>query len=86
MKVYKYLLRVTDEQHLDLPDGAGIIAVQTQQDQVCLWALVDPACPPVRRRILMFGTGHTVPDAGPLKYLGTVQLHGGVLVFHVFEG
>jgi hypothetical protein len=32
----------------------------------------------------VYGTGHPVVDE-PRKYVGTFQMRGGLLVFHVFE-
>lgn len=32
-----------------------------------------------------FGTGHTIQDADRLEYIGTIQMCGGALVFHVFK-
>jgi hypothetical protein len=32
----------------------------------------------------MYGTGHDMPD-DPGQYVGTFQMHGGALVFHLFE-
>jgi hypothetical protein len=53
-----------------------------------LWARVDPGADLVLRTFVVFGTGHDIdPDkfAGSLAHVGTVQLHGGALVIHIFE-
>jgi hypothetical protein len=36
------------------------------------------------RKIAIVGTGNVMPD-GELVFVGTVQQHGGDLVWHVFE-
>jgi len=93
MTIWKYVLKPTCE--LEMPKGAQILSVQTQQqmnvgsgaqsEEVCLWALVDPAQPKETRRFSVFGTGHTVLTDVGMRFLGTVQLELGRLVFHVFE-
>jgi len=49
-----------------------------------MWALVDPEVEKETRHFVSFGTGHDVPDR-PMTFTGTAHLHGGMLVFHVFE-
>ena len=87
-RIWKYPLDVTDEQGITMPDGAVILTVQTQNEKPCLWAIVDPLAPHRIRRFAMIGTGNPadVLDVipGP-HYVGTFQLMGGGLVFHVFE-
>jgi hypothetical protein len=76
---------VADEQVIKMPKDAQILCVQTQFGNACLWALVDDTQPMTERRIRVHGTGHEVRDVGFLHYIGTFQIHGGALVFHVFE-
>ncbi len=83
--VFKYELEVTDRQEIPLPPRATILSAQVQQGKVCLWAEVDYdelylAEP---RHIRIHGTGHPVTES--LRFIDTVQLSGGKLVFHVFE-
>jgi hypothetical protein len=85
-RIFKYELEVTDEQQILLPEHARILSVQVQNGRLCLWALVnDGALTNRRRTFRVVGTGHPVPDNEYLAFLGTVQMHGGALVFHVFE-
>jgi hypothetical protein len=83
--IYKYPMKLEDEQLIDMPRGAEVLTVQVQRDAVWLWAKVDPDEPLIPRRILTHGTGHEVTEAAG-RYIDTFQLHGGDLVFHVFEG
>ena len=85
-RVFKYLLDVTDLQDVRLPQGAKILTAQMQGDQLCLWALVDQDALHLTewRRIRIAGTGHEI-EADSIKYISTVQLHGGALVYHIFE-
>lgn len=97
LSIWKYELQVTDEQTIDLPASARILCVDTQGgggsefgyfgQRICLWALVNPS--DVKRPVTfrLFGTGHQVPEefsAAPWYYVGTIQLRGGALIFHVF--
>ncbi len=85
--IYKYELAVVDWQNISLPSGAKILTIQTQGENVCLWALVDPNAENEIRYIEIFGTGHPIlSDRGTAReYISTFQLHGGQLVFHAFE-
>lgn len=84
--IYKYPLGVNDTARLDMPKGADILALQVQRSLPCIWAMVDIPLPQiVRRRFRTFGTGHMIPDGFDGTYVGTYQLSGGDLVFHVFE-
>jgi hypothetical protein len=85
--VYKYELKLTDEQSVNLPKGAEVLTIQVQHDTPCLWAMVDPNAPKEARFFETFGTGHVIrTDMGVERsYIGTYQIHDGALVFHVFE-
>lgn len=82
--IYKYPIEVTDNQHINIPRDGKILTVQVQGGQPCLWVLVDPDNDPEDRHIEVFGTGHPISD-DERDYIGTFQMHGGALIFHVFE-
>lgn len=92
--VWKFVIDdISDEVTLQMPKGARVLTVQTQGgaeafgyfgQQLCLWAEVDTDAEKEPRRFRIAGTGHRLPDE-PLTYLGTFQLRGGALVFHVYE-
>jgi hypothetical protein len=85
MVIWKYPLDLVDEQCLHLPKGAKLLTVQVQDDDPQLWALCDELQPENERRWFgMYGTGNPMPS-DPGSYIGTVQLRGGMLVFHFFE-
>ncbi len=86
MRIWKWVLKVADVQVIDMPKGAQVLAVQTQGVAPCVWALVDEKAPPEPRVFDTYGTGNPMPDYKPTEiYRGSYQLHGGALVFHVFE-
>ena len=82
--VWKFGLALEDLQTVVMPAGAELLTVQTQHGVPQLWARVQPGRPKESRQIATFGTGHDMGDQ-PMKYLGSYQLSGGDLVFHVFE-
>ncbi len=86
--IFKYECECNDYFTLELPMGAEIISGQAVLDRFCLWAIVNPDNKTKSRRFRMAGTGHPL---GPLyksheyKFISTIQLAGGTLVFHLFE-
>lgn len=84
--IWKFELETTDRQKVEMPIGAKILTVQTQNETPCLWALVNPERKERKERYFeVFGTGHKIPLDLSREYIGTYQLKGGSLVFHVFE-
>lgn len=84
MTIRKYQLEVTDEQEIELPNTHRLLSVQEQNGTPCLWALVDPDAASMKRMLRIFGTGQPIKEYPNADFLGTFQLHGGRLVFHVF--
>jgi hypothetical protein len=89
--IWKFELAAQSE--LKMPEGATVLAIQTQVDSSnpwalnetpVLWALVDPEAPTEKRRFRAYGTGHSLPESSG-AYIGTFQIYGGKLIFHVFE-
>jgi len=83
-RIWKFPLRITDRQTLDMPAGAQVLTAQLQRGVLQLWALCDPLAEKAPRTFNVFGTGNPLP-AQPGRYVSTFQMSGGELVFHVFE-
>lgn len=86
--IWKFELKMSSSERVQMPKGAEILCVQTQYGKPCLWALVNPEeKEKVFRIIETCGTGHDIHELrfDFRKYIGTYQLHDGKLVFHVFE-
>ena len=83
--IWKWQLLVQDEQLVPMPRGARILAVAVQGDAPYIWALVDSTKPRETRKIITLGTGQPT-EMSWLPHIGTYQLQGGALVFHVFDG
>lgn len=84
MRIWKWELAVIDQQIVKMPVGARILDVQMQNDKCCIWAVSDETAVEEPRHIAIYGTGPLIPD-DPGRYIATFQIHGGALVFHVFE-
>lgn len=83
--VYKYKLQITKViQEVVLPLGAQILCIKMQNDELCMWALVDPDQTYNEVvKIRCAGTGHEITE--DVEYIDTVMLLDGELVFHFFK-
>ena len=85
-RVYKYELPVRDVATIRLPKGADWLSVGCQQDELFLWCLVDPSeTDTTERTFRIAGTGHDLAHNKNWDFIGSVMMHGGTLVFHIFE-
>ena len=83
MKIWKFALKLTDRQIIEMPRGAQFLSCQMQRGAFQLWAIVQPNHDIERRTIWIVGTGHPVPTI-PLTFIDTVQQLDGAFVWHVF--
>jgi hypothetical protein len=85
-RIYKYPISIESTTTVVLRVGAEVlkIAIQGDQDETFLWALVDPAAAEETWTFDVYGTGHDIDDAvDSISYVDTVFLSNG-LVFHFF--
>lgn len=82
--IWKAILQPIDVQQIMVPAGAEMLCAREQFDQVCVWFRCNPSAPLAPRTLAVVGTGNPAPD-GDGRYLGTASLHGGQLIFHVFD-
>lgn len=88
MTIYKYRLWPVDHGDkviIDLPFGAQVLSVGVQSNEPHIWALVNPKADKLPRKFYIHGTGHPIDSAANKKFVGTVHLYDGGLVFHIFE-
>ncbi len=86
--IWKYQLLETEVQQIQMPAGTVILAAQNQYGTPFIWALVHTDRPTVTRKIIMVGTGQpfdTFNDWSK-QYVDTLQMYGGRIVLHVFDG
>lgn len=86
-QIWKYQLETADWNTIKMPIGSEILTVQTQGENICLWALVNPNEDEEERIIEVVGTGFPIECDLKFtrKYINSYQLMNGRLVFHVFE-
>jgi hypothetical protein len=84
--IYKYQLKVTDEQDLLMPKDAEILCIKEVNGEVCIYAYVDNQAIKESRRFLIYGTGHEIENDmwSKRKYIGTFVKQNG-FVGHLFE-
>jgi hypothetical protein len=85
MTIFKYPLHVGDDITIAMPRGARLLSVQVQAGTPCVWAIVDPSAPSVRRRLVLRGTGHNAEGLSMAPFVGTFQLEGGAFIGHLFD-
>lgn len=82
--VWKYELQPDDYVDLEMPIGAKILCVQSQNDHLCMWCLVNPNEDIETRRFRLAGTGHPIKEKN-IRYIDTAQLFGAGFLVHIFE-
>ena len=80
--IWKYTLK--PECSIEMPEVCTILHVGEQYGEVCMWAMVDTEAEKETRNFIIVGTGHEIKHRYIVN-LGTVILHNGSLVLHVFE-
>ena len=81
--IYKYPCML----NVSVPKGAVILSVGYQpMSGIVFWALVDLSKSVVKRSVVAYPTGVSMPDVVGV-FVGTVQMHADdeELVFHVFD-
>jgi hypothetical protein len=86
LRIYKYVLEEKSIQILELPMNSRILSVESQGEDIVLYVMVDAE---ERRKwarmVRIYGTGFDItPDIDDYRFLGTVKLSQGKLMFHVF--
>lgn len=82
--IWKFPFEIQEEVTIGMPRDAQILAVQVQDGVPCLWALLFSTNPMETRRFRIYGTGYQV-ESYAANYVGTIQMEGESLIFHVFE-
>jgi uncharacterized protein len=85
-KIFKYPIEVVDEQVLVLPLGAKVLSAIAQGDDLVVYALVEPIVEFKKNvEIRIAGTGHEIAfDLQKFKFLNSISMYGGRLIWHVF--
>lgn len=82
--VYKFQLLAEPLQAIKMHASAELLCVGEQDGVPMLWAKIDTDQPILERRIAIVGTARPIEQ--PIQaYVGTVSLHFGKAVLHVFD-
>lgn len=84
--IWKYILNAGQVNNIDIPLGAEVLSVETQGDDIVLYALVNSVEKSKQQiEVRAYGTGHDIDvNLSDYNFLGTAKLHNGSLMFHVF--
>jgi len=82
MRIYKYVLKAKDEQVIKIKGLAKVLSVAEQDNNIVLYAQVDDNPHEYALAVDIVGTGHEY--AFQKEFLGTVKLHDGAIMFHIF--
>lgn len=80
--VWKF--EVPDYGIINLPSKSEILKVDVQHGKVCMWVLCTPTTACVQRTFGVYPTGYNVNES-KMEHIGSVIMHNGDLVLHVFE-
>lgn len=83
--IYKYKVEATDLPSVIMPVYADILSARAIGDEIYVWATVDDTHPTIARQLAVYGTGHKIDENLNLRFIDTVIMYDGKLVFHVFE-
>jgi hypothetical protein len=83
--IYKYPIDTLDQFTVRMPKGAQVVHVDMQMGSAQMWAMVDTEQSDVPRKFALRGTGHDCEDMPVSAHVGSFQMHGGRLVFHLFD-
>lgn len=85
--IFKYPVQMSEDFTFEAPAGAEFLSVQVQAGEAQLWARVDTSRPAATYRFGVHGTGHELNSfTRSAPHIGTFQIDGGALVFHLLGG
>lgn len=87
MRIFRYVLKIDDEQIIDMPLGSEVLSVAPARHgyTIDVWAKVPEAAPYVPYRFLIRGTGHKFSEIlSKNDFVGTCVMDDE-LVWHVFQ-
>ena len=87
MRIFRYVLKIDDEQIIDMPLGSEILSAAPARHTYAIdvWVKVPEVAPAVPYRFLIRGTGHPLGEIlSKDDFIGTCVMDDG-LVWHVFQ-
>lgn len=81
--IYKYQLPITDDFEIQLPINSEFLKIDIQHENVVMWVKLDKDSEMKFYQFHCYGTGHPIENKN-LKYIDTIIIDNGNLVFHYF--
>lgn len=81
--IYKQVLEEVSFQTREFPRGSRVLSIAAQNNEICIWYACDTDNPPAQVEFAIVGTGGDLSTITH-TYIGSVQVHNGRLVWHVF--
>lgn len=71
---------------IEMPKDAEILSARIQHGVLCLWAKVNTENEEITRNVFVIGTGYDISDVNEngAKFIDTIFLSDGFLVYHIF--
>ena len=84
-KIWKFEVSISSKYNIQMPKGSHILTADMQNDNIKIWAIVEPTpvAEWVNRTVYVYGTGQPL-TADKAWYTATV--FDGSYVWHVFVG
>lgn len=85
--IWKIEIPAKGDSSIEIPHMGEILSVGSQGDFIYMWVKFPEEYKERLdiRHFEVYGTGHFIPGGINRKFIGTVHLYGGSLVFHIFE-
>lgn len=84
--IHKQTLAIIRTQKIHIPKNSKILSVGNQKENLCIWYACDVRSAELDEiKIRIFGTGHEIENDFDGKFINTVIMHNGDLVWHVFQ-
>lgn len=82
MVIWKFPLRLVDEQVIEVPGLINVISAVNQDGNLCLYAEVKPDDPPAKVKVFVVGTGNPAHHVEEALFVDTVMM--GPFVWHIY--
>lgn len=85
--IWKYQIKITDEQIIEVPFGSEFLHIGIQKDIPTIWFIVDTTRQEKETiKLRIYGTGHKIPDwISKDEHIGTIKMSNDSLIWHVFR-
>jgi hypothetical protein len=83
--VWKWILNSQESNIIEVPLSTQILSTETQGDDIVVYGLVNVnEEEKAKIDFRVYGTGHEFKMGSDYKFIGTIKMYSGSLMFHVF--